>query len=139
MTLGTDEPVKKEAKETVKSAAVPEPFEQKRREQIYKAPAQISGSRKSAFTPLEENFFLRNSQRKNQELDEAKSRQAAVPPSSRKRTGKKAGNKVRNEIRKKKQPELRRSEPGTVRVKTVGNNTVRSKKKESRKRQNKSK
>lgn len=103
VTLGTDEPVKKEAKETVKSAAVPEPFEQKRREQIYKAGAARSLVRESpVFTPLEETFF-EGTLKKNQELDEAKSRQAAVLPSKP---------EIRSEVNpEEKQPELRRSEP----------------------------
>ena len=119
VTLGTDEPVKKEAKETVKSAAVPEPFEQKRREQIYKAPAARSLVRESpVFTPLEETFF-EGTLKKNQELDEAKSRQAAVPPSKpEKEPEKKPGIKpeinteIRSEIKpEEKQPELRQPEP----------------------------
>lgn len=127
VTLGTDEPVKKEAKETVKSAAVPEPFEQKRREQIYKAGAAKSLVRESpVFTPLEETFF-EGTLKKNQELDEAKSRQAAVPPSRpekepEKEPEEKPGIKpeinteIRSEIRseikpEEKQPELRQPEP----------------------------
>ena len=119
VTLGTDEPVKKEAKETVKSAAVPEPFEQKRREQIYKAGAARSLVRESpVFTPLEETFF-EGTLKKNQELDEAKSRQAAVPPSKpEKEPEKKPGIKpeinteIRSEIKpEEKQPELRQPEP----------------------------
>lgn len=123
VTLGTDEPVKKEAKETVKSAAVPEPFEQKRREQIYKAPAARSLVRESpVFTPLEETFF-EGTLKKNQELDEAKSRQAAVPPSKpekkpEKEPEEKPGIKpeinteIRSEIKpEEKQPELRQLEP----------------------------
>lgn len=123
VTLGTDEPVKKEAKETVKSAAVPEPFEQKRREQIYKAPAARSLVRESpVFTPLEETFF-EGTLKKNQELDEAKSRQAAVPPSKpekkpEKEPEEKPGIKpeinteIRSEIKpEEKQPELRQPEP----------------------------
>lgn len=98
VTLGTDEPVKKEAKETVKSAAVPEPFEQKRREQIYKDGAAKSLVRESpVFTPLEETFF-EGTLKKNQELDEAKSRQAAVPPSKPEKEP------------EEKQPELRQPE-----------------------------
>ena len=119
VTLGTDEPMKKEAKETVKSAAVPEPFEQKRREQIYKAGAARSLVRESpVFTPLEETFF-EGTLKKNQELDEAKSRQAAVPPSKpEKEPEKKPGIKpeinteIRSEIKpEEKQPELRQPEP----------------------------
>ena len=119
VTLGTDEPVKKEAKETVKSAAVPEPFEQKRREQIYKAGAARSLVRESpVFTPLEETIF-EGTLKKNQELDEAKSRQAAVPPSKpEKEPEKKPGIKpeINPEIRSErkpdeKQPELRQPEP----------------------------
>lgn len=119
VTLGTDEPVKKEAKETVKSAAVPEPFEQKRREQIYKAGAVRSLVRESpVFTPLEETFF-EGTLKKNQELDEAKSRQAAVPPSKpEKEPEEKPGIKpeinteIRSEIKpEEKQPELRQPEP----------------------------
>lgn len=115
VTLGTDEPVKKEAKETVKSAAVPEPFEQKRREQIYKAPAAKSLVRESpVFTPLEETFF-EGTLKKNQELDEAKSRQAAVPPSKpEKEPEEKPGIKpeINTEIKpEEKQPELRQPEP----------------------------
>ena len=122
VTLGTDEPVKKEAKETVKSAAVPEPFEQKRREQIYKAGAARSLVRESpVFTPLEETFF-EGTLKKNQELDEAKSRQAAVPPSKpekepEKEPEEKPGIKpeinteIRSEIKpEEKQPELRQPE-----------------------------
>ncbi len=123
VTLGTDEPVKKEAKETVKSVAVPEPFEQKRREQIYKAGAAKSLVRESSvFTPLEETFF-EGTLKKNQELDEAKSRQAAVPPSKPEKEPEKEpeekpeiNTEIRSEIRseikpEEKQPELRRSEP----------------------------
>lgn len=119
VTLGTDEPVKKEAKETVKSAAVPEPFEQKRREQIYKAGAAKSLVRESpVFTPLEETFF-EGTLKRNQELDEAKSRQAAVPPSKpEKEPEEKPGIKpeinteIRSEIKpEEKQPELRQPEP----------------------------
>ena len=123
VTLGTDEPVKKEAKETVKSSAVPEPFEQKRREQIYKAGAARSLVRESpVFTPLEETFF-EGTLKKNQELDEAKSRQAAVPPSKpekepEKEPEEKPGIKpeinteIRSEIKpEEKQPELRQPEP----------------------------
>lgn len=119
VTLGTDEPVKKEAKETVKSAAVPEPFEQKRREQIYKAGAAKSLVRESpVFTPLEETFF-EGTLKKNQKLDEAKSRQAAVPPSKpEKEPEEKPGIKpeinieIRSEIKpEEKQPELRQPEP----------------------------
>ena len=118
VTLGTDEPVKKEAKETVKSAAVPEPFEQKRREQIYKAPAAKSLVRESpVFTPLEETFF-EGTLKKNQELDEAKGRQAAVPPSKpEKEPEEKPGIKpeinteIRSEIKpEEKQIELRQAE-----------------------------
>lgn len=119
VTLGTDAPVKKEAKETVKSAAVPEPFEQKRREQIYKAEAAKSLVRESpVFTPLEETFF-EGTLKKNQKLDEAKSRQAAVPPSKpEKEPEEKPGIKpeinieIRSEIKpEEKQPELRQPEP----------------------------
>lgn len=111
VTLGTDEPVKKEAKETVKSAAVPEPFEQKRREQIYKAGAAKSLVRESpVFTPLEETFF-EGTLKKNQELDEAKSRQAAVPPSKPEKEPEK-NTEIRSEIKpEEKQPELRQPEP----------------------------
>ena len=118
VTLGTDEPVKKEAKETVKSAAVPEPFEQKRREQFYKASAAQSLVRESpVFTPLEETFF-EGTLKKNQELDEAKSRQAAVPPSKpEKEPEAKPGIKpeIRSEVnpeikQEEKQPELRQPE-----------------------------
>ena len=118
VTLGTDEPVKKEAKETVKSATVPEPFEQKRREQFYKASAAKSLVRESpVFTPLEETFF-EGTLKKNQELDEAKSRQAAVPPSKpEKEPEEKPGIKpeinteIRSEIKpEEKQPELRQPE-----------------------------
>ena len=111
VTLGTDEPVKKEAKETVKSAAVPEPFEQKRREQIYKAGAARSLVRESpVFTPLEETFF-EGTLKKNQELDEAKSRQAAVPPSKPEKELEKKP-EIRSEIKpEEKQPELRQPEP----------------------------
>lgn len=111
VTLGTDEPVKKEAKETVKSAAVPEPFEQKRREQIYKAGAARSLVRESpVFTPLEETFF-EGTLKKNQELDEAKSRQAAVPPSKPEKELEKKP-EIRSEVNpEEKQPELRRLEP----------------------------
>lgn len=119
VTLGTDAPVKKEAKETVKSAAVPEPFEQKRREQIYKAGAAKSLVHESpVFTPLEETFF-EGTLKKNQKLDEAKSRQAAVPPSKpEKEPEEKPGIKpeinieIRSEIKpEEKQPELRQPEP----------------------------
>ena len=119
VTLGTDEPVKKEAKETVKSAAVPEPFEQKRREQIYKAGAARSLVRESpVFTPLEETFF-EGTLKKNQELDEAKSRQAAVPPSKPEKEPEKEleekpeiNTEIRSEIKpEEKQPELRQPEP----------------------------
>ena len=118
VTLGTDEPVKKEAKETVKSATVPEPFEQKRREQFYKAGAARSLVRESpVFTPLEETFF-EGTMKKNQELDEAKSRQAAVPPSKQeKEPEEKPGIKpeinteIRSEIKpEEKQTELRQAE-----------------------------
>ena len=118
VTLGTDEPVKKEAKETVKSATVPEPFEQKRREQFYKAGAARSLVRESpVFTPLEETFF-EGTMKKNQELDEAKSRQAAVPPSKEeKEPEEKPGIKpeinteIRSEIKpEEKQTELRQAE-----------------------------
>ena len=115
VTLGTDEPVKKEAKETVKSAAVPEPFEQKRREQIYKAGAAKSLVRESpVFTPLEETFF-EGTLKKNQELDEAKSRQAAVPPSKPEKEPEEKpeiNTEIRSEIKpEEKQPELRQPEP----------------------------
>ena len=119
VTLGADEPVKKEAKETVKSAAVPEPFEQKRREQIYKAPAAKSLVRESpVFTPLEETFF-EGTLKKNQELDEAKSRQAAVPPSKPEKEPEEKPEikpeiniEIRSEIKpEEKQPELRQPEP----------------------------
>ena len=114
VTLGTDEPVKKEAKETVKSAAVPEPFEQKRREQIYKASAAKSLVRESpVFTPLEETFF-EGTLKKNQELDEAKSRQAAVPPSKPEKEPEEKpeiNTEIRSEIKpEEKQPELRQPE-----------------------------
>ena len=111
VTLGTDEPVKKEAKETVKSAAVPEPFEQKRREQFYKASATHSLVRESpVFTPLEETFF-EGTLKKNQELDEAKSRQAAVLPSKPEKEPEEKP-EIRSEVNpEEKQPELRRSEP----------------------------
>lgn len=118
VTLGTDEPVKKEAKETVKSAAVPEPFEQKRREQIYKAGAAKSLVRESpVFTPLEETFF-EGTLKKNQELDEAKSRHAAVPPSKPEKEPEKEPEEkpeikpeVNPEIKpEEKQTELRQSE-----------------------------
>ena len=118
VTLGTDEPVKKEAKETVKSAAVPEPFEQKRREQIYKAGAAKSLVRESpVFTPLEETFF-EGTLKKNQELDEAKSRQAAVPPSKPEKEPEKEpeekpeiNTEIRSEIKpEEKQTELRQAE-----------------------------
>lgn len=119
VTLGADEPVKKEAKETVKSAAVPEPFEQKRREQIYKAPAAKSLVRESpVFTPLEETFF-EGTLKKNQELNEAKSRQAAVPPSKPEKEPEEKPEikpeiniEIRSEIKpEEKQPELRQPEP----------------------------
>lgn len=114
VTLGTDEPVKKEAKETVKSAAVPEPFEQKRREQFYKASAAQSLVRESpVFTPLEETFF-EGTLKKNKELDEAKSRQAAVPPSKpEKEPEEKAGIKpeINTEIRSEVNPEEKQPEP----------------------------
>ena len=115
VTLGTDEPVKKEAKETVKSAAVPEPFEQKRREQIYKAGAANSLVRESpVFTPLEETFF-EGTLKENQELDEAKIRQAAVPPSKPEKEPEEKpeiNTEIRSEIKpEEKQPELRQPEP----------------------------
>ena len=115
VTLGTDEPVKKEAKETVKSAAVPEPFEQKRREQFYKASATHSLVRESpVFTPLEETFF-EGTLKKNQELDEAKSRQAAVLPSKPEKEPEEKpeiNTEIRSEIKpEEKQPELRQPEP----------------------------
>lgn len=93
VTLGPEESSKKE--NVVKSSAVPEPFEQKRREQIYGMssarpqpvresqatystmhPAkteEILSERTSspALTPSEENLF-EGTLRKNQELDEAK-------------------------------------------------------------------
>lgn len=93
VTLGPEETSRKE--DMVKSSAVPEPFEQKRREQIYGAPisrpqpvrespasystmhlAKTEGilSEKNpspALTPSEENLFT-GTLRKNQELDEAK-------------------------------------------------------------------
>lgn len=93
VTLGPEEISRKE--NVVKSSAVPEPFEQKRREQIYGAPisrpqpvrespasystmhpAKTEGilSEKNpspALTPSEENLFT-GTLRKNQELDEAK-------------------------------------------------------------------
>lgn len=93
VTLGPEEISRKE--DVVKSSAVPEPFEQKRREQIYGAPisrpqpvrespasystmhpAKTEGilSEKNpspALTPSEENLFT-GTLRKNQELDEAK-------------------------------------------------------------------
>ncbi|MDO5798071.1 MAG: DNA mismatch repair endonuclease MutL [Eubacteriales bacterium] len=110
VTLGADEAVKKEAKETdVKSAAVPEPFEQKRREQFYKAPVSTPASVQEStapykpkavwhkapseapgdilseaksspvLTPLEETLF-EGTLKKNQELDEAKNRQTVPKP-----------------------------------------------------------
>lgn len=113
VTLGTDEPVKKEAKETVKSAAVPEPFEQKRREQIYKAGAARSLVRESpVFTPLEETFF-EGTLKKNQELDEAKSRQAAVPPSKEEKEPEEKQTELRQaemELSELKQPEVKEPE-----------------------------
>lgn len=93
VTLGPEEISRKE--DVVKSSAVPEPFEQKRREQIYGAPisrpqpvrespasystmhpAKTEGilSEKNpspALTPSEENLFA-GTLRKNQELDEVK-------------------------------------------------------------------
>lgn len=93
VTLGPEETSRKE--DVVKSSAVPEPFEQKRREQIYGAPisrpqpvrespasystmhpAKTEGilSEKNpspALTPSEENLFA-GTLRKNQELDEVK-------------------------------------------------------------------
>ena len=93
VTLGPEETSRKE--DVVKSSAVPEPFEQKRREQIYGAPisrpqpvrespasystmhlAKTEGilSEKNpspALTPSEENLFT-GTLRKNQELDEVK-------------------------------------------------------------------
>ena len=93
VTLGPEESSRKE--NVVKSSAVPEPFEQKRREQIYGTqvsrpqpvrenqaaystmhPAKTDGilSEKNpspALTPSEENLFI-GTLRKNQELDEAK-------------------------------------------------------------------
>lgn len=93
VTLGPEEISRKE--DVVKSSAVPEPFEQKRREQIYGAPisrpqpvrespasystmhpAKTEGilSEKNpspALTPSEENLFT-GTLRKNQELDEVK-------------------------------------------------------------------
>ena len=115
VTLGADEAVKKEAKETaLKTAAVPEPFEQKRREQFYKAPVSTPASvhestasykpkavlhkapseapgdilseAKSSpvLTPLEETLF-EGTLKKNQELDEAKNRQAVQKPEKQER------------------------------------------------------
>ena len=93
VTLGPEETSRKE--NVVKSSAVPEPFEQKRREQIYGTPisrpqpvrenpaaystmhpAKTEGilSEKNpspALTPSEENLFA-GTLRKNQELDEVK-------------------------------------------------------------------
>ena len=93
VTLGQEETSRKE--NVVKSSAVPEPFEQKRREQIYGTPisrpqpvrenpaaystmhpAKTEGilSEKNpspALTPSEENLFA-GTLRKNQELDEVK-------------------------------------------------------------------
>ena len=93
VTLGPEETSRKE--DVVKSSAVPEPFEQKRREQIYGAPISrpqpvrespasystmhlakteriLSEKNPSpALTPSEENLFT-GTLRKNQELDEAK-------------------------------------------------------------------
>ena len=93
VTLGPEETSRKE--NVVKSSAVPEPFEQKRREQIYSTPisrpqpvrespasystmhpAKTEGilSEKNpspALTPSEENLFA-GTLRKNQELDEVK-------------------------------------------------------------------
>lgn len=93
VTLGPEEISRKE--DVVKSSAVPEPFEQKRREQIYSTPisrpqpvrespaaysmmhpAKTEGilSEKNpspALTPSEENLFA-GTLRKNQELDEVK-------------------------------------------------------------------
>ena len=115
VTLGADEAVKKEAKETdVKSAAVPEPFEQKRREQFYKAPVSTPASVQEStasykpkavlhkapseapgdilseaksspvLTPLEETLF-EGTLKKNQELDEAKNRQTVPKPEKQER------------------------------------------------------
>ena len=111
VTLGTDEPVKKEAKETVKSAAVPEPFEQKRREQFYKTPATAQSLVRESpvFTPLEETFF-EGTLKKNQELDEAKSRQAAVPPSTPEKEPE-AKPEINTEIRSEVNPEEKQPEP----------------------------
>ena len=93
VTLGPEETSRKE--NVVKSSAVPEPFEQKRREQIYGTPiARPQPVRENpaaystmhpaktedilsernlspALTPSEENLF-EGTLRKNQELDEAK-------------------------------------------------------------------
>ena len=93
VTLGPEETSRKE--NVVKSSAVPEPFEQKRREQIYgtpiarpqpvrENPAAYSTMQSAktedilsernlspALTPSEENLF-EGTLRKNQELDEAK-------------------------------------------------------------------
>ena len=75
VTLGPEEISKKE--DTVKSSAVPEPFEQKRREQIYgkpvsrPQPVRESPASYPALTPSEENLF-EGTLRKNQELDAAK-------------------------------------------------------------------
>ena len=96
VTLGPEESSRKEAKEeTVKPSTVPEPFEQKRREQIYgtqvsrpqpvrESPASYPTTRPAkteeilseknpspALTPSEESLFT-GTLRKNQELDEAK-------------------------------------------------------------------
>lgn len=93
VTLGQEETSRKE--NVVKSSAVPEPFEQKRREQIYGTPisrpqpvrenpaaystmhpAKTEGillekNPSPALTPSEENLFA-GTLRKNQELDEVK-------------------------------------------------------------------
>lgn len=92
VTLGQEETSRKE--NVVKSSAVPEPFEQKRREQIYSTPISrpqpvrenpaaystmhpaktegiLSENPSPALTPSEENLFT-GTLRKNQELDEAK-------------------------------------------------------------------
>ena len=115
VTLGADEAVKKEVKETaLKTAAVPEPFEQKRREQLYKTPVSTPASvhestasykpkavlykapsetpgdilseAKSSpvLTPLEETLF-EGTLKKNQELDEAKNRQTVPKPEKQER------------------------------------------------------
>ena len=73
---------------------------------------------------------MRNSQRKNQELDEAKSRQAAVPPSKPEKNWKKP--EIRSELksgRKSRRTQAIGTRNCRVKIGT-GNNTVRSKKKE---------